>query len=85
MEQRKPIVIMNWSMRQNLISEAEEYAVDVLNHQSENHKVEVVLLPSMGTSIKFQKFLQAVNLLSVLKIWPRSIKVNSVVNFRFNP
>lgn len=57
MEQRKPIVIMNWSMRQNLISEAEEYAVDVLNHQSENHKVEVVLLPSMGTIHQVSKVL----------------------------
>ncbi len=51
-----------------MISEAEEYAVDVLNHQSENHKVEVVLFAINGYHpSSFKKFLQAVNLLSVLK------------------
>lgn len=49
MNKRKPIVIMNWSMRQNLAAEAKEYADEIRERESENQVVEIVLLPSMGT------------------------------------
>nr|WP_242704398.1 triose-phosphate isomerase family protein [Enterococcus sp. 665A] len=48
---------MNWSMRQNLIAEAEKYAVMIRDHESENRLVEIVLLPSMGTIQQVSKVL----------------------------
>lgn len=57
MNKRKPIVIMNWSMRQNLCAEAEDYAGRIRDHELENQLVEIVLLPSMGTIHQVSKVL----------------------------
>ena len=46
-DQKKPIVIMNWSMRQNHIKEAKAFAKQISEHK--NSDIDVVILPSMGT------------------------------------
>ncbi|MEO1770381.1 triose-phosphate isomerase family protein [Candidatus Enterococcus ferrettii] len=46
-KQKKPIVIMNWSMRQNHIKEAKEFAKQI--SAQKNTDIDVVILPSMGT------------------------------------
>lgn len=46
MVSRKPIVIMNWSMRQNILSEAQTYAKKIMAYGGEG--IDIVILPSMG-------------------------------------
>lgn len=46
---KKPIVIMNWSMRQNNVKDATKFAKELVNHGAMNRNVDLVILPSMGT------------------------------------
>lgn len=47
LQKKKPIVIMNWSMRQNLSSEAKQYVQTLA--ENDYSDLDVVILPSMGT------------------------------------
>ncbi|WP_326931381.1 MULTISPECIES: triose-phosphate isomerase family protein [Enterococcus] len=55
-DQKKPIVIMNWSMRQNHIKEAKAFAKQISEHK--NSDIDVVILPSMGTMYPVHEVLQ---------------------------
>ncbi|MEO1770486.1 triose-phosphate isomerase family protein [Candidatus Enterococcus ferrettii] len=46
---KKPIVIMNWSMRQNHMKDAIEFAKQISAKKNSDAGIDVVILPSMGT------------------------------------
>lgn len=46
---KRPIVIMNWSMRQNHIKEAKEFAKQISQQKDAETAIDIVILPSMGT------------------------------------
>lgn len=46
---RKPIVVMNWAMRQNKNQDAINFSKELINILKDSQQVEKVILPSMGT------------------------------------
>jgi triosephosphate isomerase len=62
MSERKPIVIMNWSMRQNKNEEARFFAKELDKRLGEIENVEVVILPSMGTIYSISEELKESNI-----------------------
>lgn len=46
---RKPIVAMNWSMRQNEIANAVEFAAQLIDEIGNDEEIEKIIFPSMGT------------------------------------
>lgn len=71
MNTRKPIVIMNWAMRQNKNQEAKEFARELDQLMGETRKCELVVLPSMGTIQTMAKELQN----STIKIGSQTISM----------
>lgn len=48
-KQKRPLVIMNWSMRQNHIKAAKEFAKQISEQENTETDIDIVILPSMGT------------------------------------
>lgn len=80
MTNRKPLVAMTWTMRQNKSLEARTYAKQLRKLLGEEQQIDLVLFPSMGTIYVAAEELK----IQIYKLVPKRFLLISMANIQVN-